>query len=219
MNLHVTNDLRPKIICGYNWHHPDFDGENTSMLTRQIVQSIFEQQRDRPLSTFQKWFVGCYLMVGVGGCVFALVTWLAYRKEPYFFLFVGLAYFGLWLWFMWDIANDRICAQMMLDALQDGGKQLAWVYREDELTLGGGCQAIRFHFYFTNKRHGTLAGTERMASDLLAYFTLNFPQISSGYTPELGKRFRRSPQDLKTNPIRSYGVLVTTVDNSSANGW
>jgi uncharacterized membrane protein len=189
------------------------------MLTRQTVQSIFEQQRDRPLSTFQKRFEGCYLVVGLGALLLTLVFWFFYAASNYLFLFVGLAYLGLWFWFRWDIANDRACARMMLEALADGRKQLAWVYRENELTPKGDYQAIRFRFRFTNKRHGTLAGTERTVSDLLAYFTLNFSQMSSGYSPELEQRFRRSPQDLKTNPARSHALLVNTVDNSSSNAW
>jgi hypothetical protein len=128
-------------------------------------------------------------------------------------------YLGLWFWFRRDIANDRVCARMMLEAFEDGGKQLAWVYRENELTLQGSCQAIRFHFLFTNNRHGTLAGKEKLIAELLDYFALNFPQVSNGYTPELEKRFKRSPEDLKINPVRSQAVLVQTVDNSQANGW
>jgi hypothetical protein len=189
------------------------------MLNRQIVQSIFEQQRDRPLSTFEKWFKGCYLVVGLGGTGFALANWLSEGEPNCFFLFVGCAYLGLWFWFRWDIANDRVCAQMMLDALQDGGNHLAWVYRENELTLNGSCQAIRFHFLFTNRRHGTLGGKEKIIAELLDYFALNFPQVSNGYTPEQEERFKRSPEDLKINPVRNQAILVHTVDNSQSNGW
>jgi hypothetical protein len=189
------------------------------MLNRQTAQSIFEQQRDRSLSTFEKCFSGCYLVVGLGALLLTLFFWLRYTAPNALLSFIGLAYLGLWFWFRRDIANDRVCARMMLEALKDGGKQLAWVYRENELTLQGSCQAIRFHFLFTNKRHGTLAAKEKLVAELLDYFALNFPQVSNGYKPELEKRFRRSPEDLKINPVCSRAILVQTVDHSQSNGW
>jgi hypothetical protein len=190
------------------------------MINQRIVHSMFEQQRDRAPTGWQKGFVGCYLVVGLGALIIALVSWLSHRAPVYLFLWVGIPYLGLWFWFRWDLKNDRVCAQMMLDALANGGEQLAWVYKADNTTLPGAHQTISFHYCFTNKRHGCIYGTDETISGLFSYFITNFPQVSSGYTPELEKLFNRHPQELKTNPVRSHAVRVSiTQDDNSFNGW
>jgi hypothetical protein len=186
------------------------------MINQQIVHSIFEQQRDRTPTAWQKGFVGCYLVVGLG----ALIFWLLDRMPVYLFLWVGIPYLGLCLWFIRDLKNDQVCAQMMLDALANNGEQLAWVYKSDSRTSSGANQTISFHYCFTNKRCGCIYGSDETISGLFSYFITNFPQVSSGYTPELEQLFKRHPQELKTNPVRGHAVRVSiTPDDNPSNGW
>lgn len=190
------------------------------MLDHQIVYSLFEQQRDRRLSRWQIAFLSYYGLMGPGALILStLFLFISGKDAPALLWVWGVIHSGLLFWFLYDARNDQICAGMMLQALSDGGRQLAWVYRCDTLTAQGALQGIAFHFRFTNKRHGSLSTTDEMVSGLLAYFAQNYPQISTGYSAELEKDFLRSPQSCKENPQRSHAVKVESVDYSQSNGW
>lgn len=146
---------------------------------------------------------------------------LVFSREGFVFWHWALAavHLGLGIWTVLDDQNSRICARMMLDSLENGGRDLAWVYRKNQVLPKGGFQSTLFTFWFTNRRHDSISLDERDVDDMLHFFKYLSSQISIGYSKDLQKIYRKSPILLKTNPQRINGVEVIEVDPSQANGW
>ncbi len=186
-------------------------------MTTESVRALFETQANKKPTRWQKGFIAVYLAVGLTGLAIVLISWLKTRELVGLFLFVGLAYLLLGLWFIYTIHNERACARLMLQALHDGGSSLAWVYIE---RTSGQRETTSLHYRFTNRRHGEFLGTDQTIHELFHFFTRFTTQLSTGYTPLLEKQFRRAPLSLKTTPVRGSDIKYTEIptDNPS-NGW
>lgn len=150
------------------------------------------------------------------GTASAIAVWLSQRSFPIFILLVGLAYTALGFYFIIDLLNERVCAQKMLQALERGGDSLAWIFIENE---HGQREACLLHYCFTDRRRGSLYGTTLMIREVFDFFCLSFPQLSTGYSAELKKRFQRDPHSLKTLPVRLQMEKETRIEDNPSNGW
>ena len=186
------------------------------MQTYAAVHALFEKQRESKPSRGQQIFIAVYLLVGLAGLIAALLVWAAQHNVPLFFLLVGLAYTALGIYFVADLRNERVCARKMLHALDHNGESIAWVYVENE---SGQREACMLHYCFTDRRHGTLYSTPVMLKELFDFFSRTYPQISTGFSPELAKRFRRDPRSLRSAPLRTAHEKHTVVDSPASNGW
>ena len=186
-------------------------------MTLETMRALFATQANKKPTRWQKGFIAVYLTVGVIGLAIVLISWLKTRELVGLFLFVGLAYFLLGLWFIHTVHNERACARLMLQALDDGGSSLAWVYIE---RTSGQRETTSLHYRFTNRKHGELFANDQTIRELFHFFTRFTTQLSTGYTPMLEKQFRRAPLSLKTNPVRGSEIKYTEIpaDNPS-NGW
>jgi hypothetical protein len=186
-------------------------------MTLESVRTIFKTQSEKPPTRWQKGFIAVYLGVALTGMIAETVYFIRYNHLAPLFLWVGIPYLLLGLWFIRDLSNERTCARLMLSALDKGCNDLAWVYIEK---TSGAYESTALHYRFTNRRHGSLITDDQTASDLLAFFARNYSQLSAGFTPELEKQFRRSPVSLKTNPVRSSAEKHTVIQSDNAsNGW
>ncbi len=189
------------------------------MLSLQEIRSIFEHQRDHKPTTFQSFFIAYYLVMGPGLILLAL-GFLIFKANSISLLWVlGVIHCGLSFWFLKDLRNDKVCAKLMLEALDHQGIRLVWIYREHTMTMQGTFQAVTLHFCFENKRHGSISGTYDRITELMSFFNARYPYISSGYSDALGKQFRKSPAALAEHPQRLGEIKIVKVDNSQANGW
>lgn len=183
----------------------------------ESVRTIFKTQAEKPPTRWQKGFITIYLGVALTGIIAEAIYFIRYSSLAPLFLWVGIPYLLLGLWFIRDLTNERDCARLMLSDLDNGGKDLAWVYIE---RTTGAYESTALHYRFTNRRHGSLITNDQTASNLLAFFARSFSQLSTGYTPELEKLFRRSPVSLKTNPVRNSAQKHTVIQSDNAsNGW
>jgi hypothetical protein len=178
------------------------------------VIAFFIRERDRQPNRWQKTFVGIYLVLGIAAISGALYLELSQNIPILLFLLIGIPYLAIGFWVLWNLDNDRECARMMLDALEHGGRRLAWIYVEE---VRGTYVAAKFHYLFTNKRHAEIVGPEPTITALYAFFLAHFPDVSCGYTLETQKLFKHDPQSLKTIPTRS-GMKKETIteDNPSS---
>ena len=159
----------------------------------------------------------CYLGVGLVALVLELIHWKKNGEPAALFLMVGIPYMALWILFRLDLFNDRRCARLMLDALNGNDEKLAWIYVEEE---SGARESFILHYRFTDRHHGEIFGSYQMVTDLFAFLASHFTNISTGYTNEIDKIYRRNPEALKTLPKRSNARLQTIVDSDNAsNGW
>ena len=160
-----------------------------------------------------------YLAMGPGLILLALILLFVKDISLSLLWVLGVIHCGLSFYFLNDLHNDKVCARLMLDALDHQGAGLVWIYREHTMTMQGTYQAITFHFYFENKHHGSISGTFDRITNLMNFFTTNYRHLSVGYTDALKKQFRRSPAALIAHPQRLGEIKIVTVDNSQANGW
>ena len=186
-------------------------------MTTETVRALFVTQANKKPTRWQRGFIAVYLAVGVIGLAIVLISWLKTHELAGLFLFVGAAYLLLGLWFVYTVHNERACARLMLQALDDGGSSLAWVYIE---RTSGQRESTSLHYCFTSHKHGELFADDQTVHELFHFFTRFTAQLSTGYTPELQKQFRRVPNSLKTNPVRGSQIKYTEIpaDNPS-NGW
>jgi hypothetical protein len=186
------------------------------MQTYDSIRALFEKQRLSKPSREQKIFIAVYLLVGLAGLTAALVLWVVQHSFPTLFLLVGLPYTALGSYFVADLRNERDCAQKMLHALDHDGESIAWVYIENE---SGQHEACILHYCFTDRRHGTFYDTPVMVRELFDFLSRAYPQISTGYSAELAKRFRCDPHSLRSAPLRTAHEKHTVVDSPASNGW
>jgi hypothetical protein len=186
-------------------------------MTLDSVRTIFKTQAEKPPTRWQKGFIAVYLGVALIGIIAEMVYLIRYNHLAPFFLWVGIPYLLLGLWFIRDLTNERACARLMLSDLDNDCKDLAWVYIEKTT---GAYESTALHYRFTNRRHGSLITDDQTASNLLAFFARITSQLSTGYTPELEKQFRHSPVSLKASAVRSSAEKHTVIQSDNAsNGW
>jgi len=186
------------------------------MQTNSTVRLLFEQQRDRKPARGQKIFIAVYLLVGLAGITAGIIDWVLRHGLPLFFLLVGLPYTALGFYFIKDLHNERVCAKKMLQNLEEGGASLAWIFIENE---HGQREACLLHYYFTDRCHGTLVGTPFLIRGVFDFFCFTYLQLSTGYSSELEKRFRRDPCSLKSHPVRLQVEKETHIEDNPSNGW
>lgn len=186
-------------------------------MTLESVCTLFKTQAERPPTRWQKGFIAIYLGVALLGVIAEVLYFIHNNELAPLFLWLAIPYAAIGWWALRDLQNDRACARLMLATLQNGGENLAWVYIEE---TSGAYTSTALHYRFTNRKHGSLITDPQTASDLFAFFARSFSQLTTGYTPELEKSFRRSPESLKTTPIRSSAVKQTIIQSDNAsNGW
>lgn len=186
------------------------------MQTNSTVRLLFEQQRDRKPARGQKIFIAVYLLVGLAGITAAIIDWVLRHGLPLFFLLVGLPYTALGFYFIKDLHNERVCAKKMLQDLEEGGASLAWMFIENE---HGQREACLLHYYFTDRRHGTLCGPPPLIREVFDFFSFTYPMLSTGYSSELERHFRRDPRALKARPVRFQVEKETNIEDNPSNGW
>lgn len=187
------------------------------MMSREEAIIIFRNKATEKPTRWQKVFMFCYLGVGLVALVLELIHWKKNGEPAALFLMVGIPYMALWILFRLDLFNDRRCARLMLDALNGNDEKLAWIYVEEE---SGARESFILHYRFTDRHHGEIFGSYQMVTDLFAFLASHFTNISTGYTNEIDKIYRRNPEALKTLPKRSNARLQTIVDSDNAsNGW
>jgi len=186
------------------------------MQTFSSIQILFKKQRDRKPARGQKVFIAVYLLIGMAGIAAAIAVWVSQRSFPFFFLFVGLPYTALGSYFIMDLLNERVCAQKMLQALERGGDSLAWVFIENE---SGQRESCLLHYFFTDRRHGTLYGTPFLIREVFDFFSFSYPMLSTGYSSEHEVRFRHDPRTLKSRPLRLQVEKESHIEDNPSNGW
>ena len=187
------------------------------MPTRESAATLFKTLRDRPPTKFQRVFILVYLLVGLIGSTLFITTWVQNGHPAAFFLFIAIPYLALWVYFNWQLRNERVCAQKMLNVLEGRIDDLCWIYIEEE---SGARSSTLLHYLFTDRRHGSYIGSSKSIEDLFHSFYYLFNQISTGWTEETARRYRRLPHDLKLNPRRGWECKYSDIpaDNPS-NGW
>ena len=185
------------------------------MTAPSSIRSFFIHQRDRKATRWQKNFIAVYLCIGLAGLIATLVYWVAEHSFPLLFLLVGIPYTILGILFTADLRNERACARRMLSALDHHGGDLAWVYIE---SITGQYEATLLHYHFTDRRHGSLPVRPTDGEALLSYFQTACPQVTTGFTPESEKRWRRDPRSFQSAPLKESGVKHTIVDDTSLSG-
>ena len=182
-------------------------------MSREEAIIIFRNKATEKPTRWQKVFMFCYLGVGLVALVLELIHWKKNGEPAALFLMVGIPYMALWILFRLDLFNDRRCARLMLDALTGHDEKLAWIYVEEE---SGARESFRLHYRFTDRHHGEIFGSYQLVTDLFAFLASHFTNISTGYTNEIDKIYRRNPEALKTLPKRSNARLQTIVDSDNA---
>jgi hypothetical protein len=186
-------------------------------MTLDSVRTLFRTQAERPPTRWQKGFIAIYLGVALLGVIAEVIYFIHKNELAPIFLWLAIPYVLIWLWARHDLHNERACARLMLSSLADGGSGLAWVYIEE---TSGAYTSTALHYRFTNRKHGSLITDPQTAIDLFAFFARSFSQLTTGYTSNLEKSFRRSPESLKTTPVRSSAVKQTVIQSDNAsNGW
>ncbi len=187
------------------------------MYTRESAVTLFKTLRDRPPTKFERVFTLVYLLVGLIGSALFITTWIQNGKPAAFFLFIAIPYLALWLYFNWQLRNEHVCAQKMLNVLQAKADDLCWIYIEEE---SGARSSIQLHYCFTDRRRGIYVGSSRSVEDLFQFFYNAFSQVSTGWVAETARRCRRDPHDLKRHPRRGWERQYSEIpaDNPS-NGW
>lgn len=189
-------------------------------MNKSKIQSIFQHRLAAPLrgvGLFLRWY---YFVVGSLFLIGGLYSLFFSESGFVFWLWaLAAAHLGLGVWTILDERNSQICARLMLDALDNDGADLAWVYRVYQVLPNGGYQAVQFAFWFTNRRHDSISLDENEVEEMLNFFKNLSPSISMGYSKELHKRYRQSPGGLKTQPQRVHSALVIEVDPAQSNGW
>ena len=187
------------------------------MISREEAKSLFQNKVNSQPTRWQKVFMFCYLGVGLVALIVESVYWIKTGEPAALFLLVGIPYMALWFVFRMDIINERRCARLMLDALNGHDEKLAWIYVEEE---SGARESFRLHYRFTDRHHGEIFGSYQLVTDLFAFLASHFASISTGYTNEIEKSYRRDPKSVKTLPKRSNACLYTVVESDNAsNGW
>jgi hypothetical protein len=189
------------------------------MYNFQSLKAIFEHQFNGKLTAFQIGFLAYFLLMGPGMLFLALVILISSGTSPTLFWILGLIHSGLSIWLIRDIRNDKICAQLMLDALENGGKELAWVYVEKILRDKYTLQRIEIHFLFLNKNHGTISSQQSEFEQFQEVFANTFAHISIGFSEELYRQYKKNPAALKQNPQRHGTIKITVSDEAAFNGW
>lgn len=185
------------------------------MTAPSSIRSYFIQQRDKKATRWQKNFIAIYLCIGLAGLIAALVYWVTECSFSLLFLLVGIPYTILGFLFTADLRNERACARRMLSALDHNGGDLAWVYLE---SISGQYIATLLHYHFTDRRHGSLPVRPNDGDALLSYFQTACPQVTTGYTPEIEKRWRRDPRSFQSTPIKGSRTKQTIADDTSLIG-
>ncbi len=182
-------------------------------MNKDQIRAIFENRRNMKLTGIGLAFSLYYGIMGFGLSAASIVL-LIQENFNIWILLLGVIHLGLWIWTTSSWNDSRICAQMMLDAMDDGGKQLAWIYRVNQVTPRGYYQSTDFHFCFTNKKRDSISLNEADLDTMLKFFGNLSLQISIGFSKELEKRYARSPKDLKDQPERTNAVATIYVDPS-----
>lgn len=182
-------------------------------MNKDQIRAIFEYRRNMKLSGIGLALNWYYCIMGFG-CTTAGIVLLIQANFEFWIWLLGIIHLGLWIWTISSWNNSKICAQMMMDAMEDGGRQLAWVYRVNQVTPRGYYQSTDFHFCFTNKRRDSISLNESDLDAMLMFFGNLSLQISTGFSKELAKRYGCSPKDLKDHPERTNAVVTIHVDPS-----
>jgi hypothetical protein len=189
------------------------------MFTQYSLQSMLKEQAERKLTRFQIGFLIYFLLMGPGMLLLALGLSLFSDSKTSLFWLWGTIHSGIFIWLIDDNKNDKICASLLLQAMENGGKDLVWVYTEKIYRDEHNFERIEIHYFFLNKKHGTITS---LLSDFEQYqqiFANLFPDISIGYSTALEKHYKNNPASLKSNPQR-IGCIKKTISHSGIfNGW
>ncbi len=189
-------------------------------MNKSKIQAIFQHRLTAPLDGVGLFFRWYYFIMGALFLFSGFYSLFLARGGVMFWLWALAAlHLGLGIWTIRDDRNSRICARMMLEALDNGGLDLAWVYRVNQVLPHGEYQAVQFAFWFTNRRHDSVSLYEQEVEGMLDFFKSLSPFISTGYSKELKKCYQDSPGGLKAHPQRINSVLVVEVDPAQASGW
>ncbi len=190
-----------------------------AMLTREMVQAIFEEEYGRKLTLFQYGYLAYFSIMAVFLLVMSVIKLGEGASFAWGLGLMGLIHAGVFIAALRDAQNSRACAQLLLDALAADGGKLVWVYRCDEITPNGSAQSVAFVYGFANGRRASFANKPVLIDALLTYFSAAYPSISVGYSKALDKTFKRTPQQLREAPQRNGAIQHVEVDHSQANGW